>query len=165
MDWKDVGQKVAKIAPALGVAMGGPAGAAIGGMVAAALSVENTPEAVYSAAESQNAPSLQALEARNAEALAAIGLAQLQAEIGDTQDARRMNHEHWMPSALTVTLSVMVMSLVAGLMLVDTPKSNESVIYLISGQVIGAFSTAVAYWLGSSRSSLTKQKALEGRQS
>ena len=35
------------------------------------------------------------------------------------------------------------------------------VIYLISGQIIGAFATAVAYWLGSSRGSVNKQRALE----
>ena len=54
--------------------------------------------------------------------------------------------------------------MVAALMLIDTPKSNESVIYLIAGQLIGAFATAVAYWLGSSRGSVNKQRALEARQ-
>lgn len=52
----------------------------------------------------------------------------------------------------------MVAGMVAALMLIDTPKSNESVIYLIAGQLIGAFATAAAYWLGSSRGSVNKQR-------
>ena len=33
----------------------------------------------------------------------------------------------------------------------------------LGGQIIGAFATAIAYWLGSSRGSAEKQRALEAR--
>ena len=42
-----------------------------------------------------------------------------------------------------------------------TPESNSEVIYLVTGQIIGAFATAIAYWLGSSRGSAEKQRQLE----
>ena len=39
MDWSDVGGEVAKYAPLLGTALGGPAGGAIGALVAKAFGV------------------------------------------------------------------------------------------------------------------------------
>lgn len=58
---------------------------------------------------------------------------------------------------LTTVLSVLVAALVGALMLLETPPANREVVYLIAGQLIGAFATAVAYWLGSSRGSVEKQ--------
>lgn len=79
----------------------------------------------------------------------------------DRQHARSTHRDHWMPWALTLTLAVMVVLLVAGLFVLPTPPENREVVYLIAGQLIGAFGTAVAYWLGSSRGSLRKQEAIE----
>lgn len=68
-----------------------------------------------------------------------------------------------MPAVLTIGIIAMVVAMVCALLLLPTPPENAEVIYLIAGQIIGAFSTAVAYWLGSSRGSAEKQKALEAR--
>ncbi|WP_197053315.1 3TM-type holin [Litchfieldella xinjiangensis] len=46
MKWSDVAETVAKVAPVVGGALGGPAGAAVGSLAARALGVEPTPEAV-----------------------------------------------------------------------------------------------------------------------
>lgn len=46
MDWSRVRDIIGSAAPVLGTVLGGPAGAAIGGIVAAALGTDNTPEAV-----------------------------------------------------------------------------------------------------------------------
>ena len=46
MNWKSVSATVGKFAPVVGTALGGPAGAAIGTMVAAALGVADSPDAV-----------------------------------------------------------------------------------------------------------------------
>ncbi len=51
MDWHDVAEKVAAAAPALGAALGGPGGAAVGGLVASVLGVEATPAAVQEAVD------------------------------------------------------------------------------------------------------------------
>lgn len=51
LDWGDVGRFLGRAAPALGLALGGPAGAAVGGLVAQALKVEASPEAVLVAAQ------------------------------------------------------------------------------------------------------------------
>lgn len=52
MDWKDVAGSVGKYAPLLGTLLGGPVGAgvaAVGGLVASALGVGNTPDEVSQA--------------------------------------------------------------------------------------------------------------------
>lgn len=165
MDWKEVGKKVASAAPALGMAIGGPGGAAVGAIVAAAFGVDSQPASVAAAVSSPDAAvRLRELELKHGEVLASLAVQQIQAELSDVQNARKMHRDHWMPSALTIGLAVMVAGMVAALLTVDTPKSNEAVIYLIAGQIIGAFATAVAYWLGSSRGSVNKQRALEARQ-
>ncbi|MFP5486263.1 MAG: hypothetical protein ACLGHV_11440 [Gammaproteobacteria bacterium] len=75
----------------------------------------------------------------------------------DVQHARATHREHWMPWVLSLTLVAMVSGTVAGLLLVEVPPGNKEVLYLIVGQLIAAFVTAVAYWLGSSRGSAVKQ--------
>ena len=49
ISWKDIGEVVGKAAPIVGGLFGGPAGAVVGGLVSAALGVDNTPEAVDAA--------------------------------------------------------------------------------------------------------------------
>lgn len=49
MDWKDLAATVGKAAPLLGTLIGGPAGAAVGGIVASVLGTAATPDAVSQA--------------------------------------------------------------------------------------------------------------------
>jgi hypothetical protein len=49
VDWKDLSATVGKFAPLLGTLIGGPAGTAIGAMVASGLGVGNTPDDVSQA--------------------------------------------------------------------------------------------------------------------
>lgn len=46
MNWSDIGGIVGRAAPIVGTLLGGPAGAAVGALVASALNVPNDPEAV-----------------------------------------------------------------------------------------------------------------------
>lgn len=46
MNWSDIGSIVGKAAPIVGTLLGGPAGAAVGALVASVLNVPNDPEAV-----------------------------------------------------------------------------------------------------------------------
>lgn len=158
MDWKEVGRTVARSAPALGAALGGPAGAAVGGLIAAAMGTQSTPDAVSAAiaADPDAAVRLQEIQLRHAEAIMALVTT-------DVQHARATHRDSKMPAILTMALFLLVVGLIAALMWVPAPDANSEVIYLITGQVIGAFATAIAYWLGSSRGSAEKQKALEGR--
>ena len=66
MDWSDVAQTVGKIAPAAGGALAGPAGSAVGGLLARVLGVDASPEAVREAIsqDPQAALKLREVEAR-----------------------------------------------------------------------------------------------------
>lgn len=49
MNWSDIGNAVGRAAPIVGTLLGGPAGAAVGALVANALNVSNDPDAVNAA--------------------------------------------------------------------------------------------------------------------
>jgi hypothetical protein len=49
MNWSDIGNAVGRAAPIVGTLLGGPAGAAVGALVASALNVSNDPDAVNAA--------------------------------------------------------------------------------------------------------------------
>ena len=165
MDWKDLASTVAKSAPALGAALGGPANATIGGLIAAAFGVDRSAAAVAEAVanDPEAAVKLREIELRHAEVLAELMTQRYLGELADTQHARATHRDSQMPAILTVALFLMVVGLIAALMYQPTPESNSEVIYLVTGQIIGAFATAIAYWLGSSRGSAEKQRALEAR--
>jgi hypothetical protein len=64
MEWSDISGAVANATPALGSALAGPAGGAVGGLIASALGSKESPDAVSQALESnpEAAAKLQALE-------------------------------------------------------------------------------------------------------
>lgn len=101
MDWKDIGSIVGKAAPILGTLVGGPAGAAIGGLIAAALGTSNTPDAITAAIatdpqaalklaqfESDNRTKLQEMMFAHSDALIAASTAAVQADVDDRKSAR-----------------------------------------------------------------------------
>lgn len=49
MNWSDIGSLVGRAAPIVGTLLGGPAGAAVGALVASALNVSNDPDSVNAA--------------------------------------------------------------------------------------------------------------------
>ena len=49
LSWSDVGKAIAGVAPILGTALGGPAGAVVGSLVASALGTSSSPDAVNAA--------------------------------------------------------------------------------------------------------------------
>lgn len=57
---------------------------------------------------------------------------------------------------VTAVLAFMVFVLLLGLLFVDIPEGNKEILYLLAGAIIGAFGTAVSYWLGSSDGSAQK---------
>lgn len=65
MSWSDVKGAVAKIAPILGTALGGPAGTAVGGLIAAALGVGDTPDAVHQAIQNDPQAAVKLVQLQN----------------------------------------------------------------------------------------------------
>ena len=172
IDWSDVGKQVADVAPLLGTALGGPAGAALGALVAATLGTGGSPSAVSAAVH--NDPNvvtkLRELEVKDNDSLRAHVAAMAQnaadvakAEIADVQNARLSHKDHWMPAVLTIALVLMVGAVTTGMVFVSVPETNKDVLYLIVGQLLGTFVAAVTFWIGSSRSSADKNKLLSAK--
>lgn len=102
MDWKDLAATVGKAAPILGTLIGGPAGTAIGGLVAAALGTANTPDAINAAIatdpdaalklaslEMEHKTRLQEMIYAHADKLLEAGNAGIQADVEDRKSARQ----------------------------------------------------------------------------
>jgi len=169
--WENIKAILGNSAPLIGTLIGGPAGAAVGGLVAHALGVENTPVAIERAL--QNNPdamvAIKKLESEERISLkqlalqaSAIALDERKANLADTQNARMNHKDHWMPSAITLILALMVAGMFGALFAFEPPKAYDQVIIMTAGSVLGAFGTAVAFWLGSSRGSVDKTKQLKG---
>jgi len=167
--WDKVKSLIGSAAPLIGTLIAGPAGTTVGGLLANALGVENTPVAIEKAI-TQNPEALIAIRKLESEErvtlkklalqASAIALDERKAELADTQNARAQHKDHWMPSVMTIILAVMVSGMFSALFAFEPPKAYDQVIIMTAGSVLGAFGTAVAFWLGSSRSSADKSKQL-----
>lgn len=169
MDWSVLAGQLAQIGlPALGGLFGGPLGSTVGGVVgkgiAAALGVPATPEAVAAAvAADPNG--------------AAVKLAEIEAEtkrqdafLADIANARMMQiglvqTHSWvqnMPAILTLLIIASWITLTIALYFVQAEIPER--VYQLLSQAYGAanlaLGTAIAFWLGSSRSSQVKDNQI-----
>lgn len=164
MNWEKVGRAIADSAPILGGLLGGPAGGAAGALIASTLGTAADPEAVLERIQSDPAVLLQIkqLEKEERNQVRDWQLAILQSELADSADARKNNAGHWMPSCLTIFLTCMVCAMVYAIIFTVMPPENKDMAVYIFGVVTGAWTTCVAYWVGTSRSSANKDQALMG---
>lgn len=86
MNWSDIGSAIGKAAPVVGGLLGGPAGAAIGGLVATALGTEPSADAVSAALQADPQAMAKIIELQTN---AKVQLQQLQV----TAEQNRMAHE------------------------------------------------------------------------
>lgn len=169
MDWSILAGRLAQIGlPALGGLFGGPLGSTVGGVVgkgiAAALGVPATPEAVSQAVASDPSG-------------AAVKLAEIEAEtkrqdayLADLASARNMQvalvqTHSWvqnMPAILTLLIIASWITLTIALYFVQAEIPER--VYQLLSQAYGAanlaLGTAIAFWLGSSRSSQVKDNQI-----
>ncbi|WP_158117215.1 hypothetical protein [Vibrio cincinnatiensis] len=169
--WDKVKSLVGGAAPLVGSLIGGPVGGSVGVLIADALGVENTPEAIE-AELVRNPDALLALKKLESEERAALRklkldettlfIQQEKNRLEDVQDARKQHKDHWMPWALTVILALMVSGMFAALFIGTPPEAYSQVLIMIAGTVLGGFGTAIAFWLGSSMGSQIKGKQMAG---
>ncbi len=150
--WDEVKSIIGKGAPLVGSLIGGKSGEVVGDLIANTLGVENNPKAILK--ELKNNPEaitkIIELERNHTQRLQGIALSKYQSQLEDTQDARKENGDHWMPPLLTIILCAMVAGMFAVLAFsgANIPQSYSQVIIMIAGNVLGAFGTAVIFWLG-----------------
>lgn len=168
MDWKDVAGAVGKAAPMLGTLLGGPAGGAVGAIIASAIGSDNSPEAVE-AAISTNPDAL--VKLREIEAGKAVKLqelvtdhakAMIQAETADRASARAMQTAtpSKMPAILTCGVGVAFFVALGALFFFPIPAENRDTIVYMCGQLAAAFAACLAFWVGTTRQSENKTAML-----
>lgn len=168
MEWKDLGQVVGRAAPMLGTLLCGPAGAAVGSMIASALGTQPTPDAVESAiAGNPDAlVKLSQIEANRAsrfqELLTEQAKTEIQAEAADRASARQMQtaQPSRMPALLTTGVGLGFLLTLAALFWLPIPAENRDTIVYMCGQLAAAFAACLAFWVGTTRQSENKTALL-----
>lgn len=164
MNWMDIGKQAIQLgAPILGGALGGPAGAAVGAMIANQFGIDTpTPDNIMSAikADPEAALKLREVELRHQERLTEMEVERFRIETVDVQDARKAHQHHWMPSAITMVMCAMFGAIVGALFIWAIPGENKDIVVYMAGQVSGILTSCVTYWVGSTRASANKDSLI-----
>ncbi len=167
MDWKGV---IGAVAPWIGTALGGPLGGMAVEAAANALGIsEKTQDAVKQALSGATPDQMLALKkadedfALQMQALGFKNTADLEAiAAGDRDSARKMQETK--PSIVPALLTCFVVgAFTATLILLlkfDVPTTNRDIVVYMIGQLSGGFTSALAFWLGTTRDSSRKTELL-----
>lgn len=173
MDWSALVPLVASAAPTIGGLLGGlipfPGGAILGQVagkvLAEALGVPATPEAVKGAIDTGDPAIIQA-KLSEAESKMQAEVEKHKADLLDTQDARQTNLElykagsliAWGPVIISTLVTVGFIGCVFTLMLVkiNFSESSGQAFLILTGVLSQAFAQVTGYWLGSSAGSVDK---------
>lgn len=155
MNWSDIAGMVGKSAPLLGTLLGGPAGAAVGGIIASVLGTGNTADEVSAAlANPDAAVKLRQIEADRQTKLAELATDQAKAEIAAAaQVVQAVNQtmqveaksDHWPTYTWRPVIGFVTGAMVLGVYFVlplahiPVPAVPESV-WLMLGGILGVAS-------------------------
>lgn len=158
MNWKELGKTIAGYAPLLGGAIGGPAGASIGSIVASVFNVSNEPDAILAAikADPEAAAKLRIAELENKTELQKIAVELAKYEIADKQNARKENKHSKVPAILSGVLSAVIIGIIYMLFYTVVPDGSKDVLFMLLGVVVKEWGGAMQYWFGTTRSSANK---------
>jgi len=167
MDWMKL---VSTVAPWIGTALGGPLGGMAVEAAANALGLnEKTVDSVKQALAGVTPEQMLALKqadqafALQMQALGFKNVADMEAiAAGDRDSARRMQTAK--PSPVPALLTCFVVgAFTATLVLLlkfDVPATNRDIVVYMIGQLSGGFTSALAFWLGTTRDSGRKTELL-----
>ena len=177
MDWSVIGGLIGQAAPTLGGILGGfipvPGGAVLGQVagkvLAEALGVPPTPEAVKTAIETKDPVVVQAALSE-AEAKMNAEVEKFKAALLDVQDARATtvkldaagSNIAWGAPVISVVIVIgffLVMSMLFWIK-VELSSSSVTLLTVLFGALIPAFTQVCNYWLGSSAGSANKDALL-----
>ena len=168
MQWKDLAGIVGKAAPALGTLLGGPAGAAVGGLIASALGTGANPDDV-SVALTNNPDALVKLRQIEAdktvklqELLADQAKAIIQTEATDRASARQMQQATGsrIPAALAIVVTLGFFAVLGLLVFHGKPEQGGDALMIMVGSLGGAWSTVMAFYFGTTSGSQRKTELL-----
>jgi hypothetical protein len=177
MDWKDIAGDVGKAAPILGTLLGGPAGAAIGSLVASALGTANSADAVQVAiatdpaaaakvaqAELDNQVKLQAMLMAHADNALAAQTAAIQADVTDRDSARKREIavKGITPTVLAWVVVGAAIALAAAVTTgyVTKDPALATLVGTVIGYLFGEAKQVMAYYFGNSSGSARQTELL-----
>jgi hypothetical protein len=160
-NWKDT---LAAIAPTLAAAIGGPlAGGAVKFLSGKLLDeganlkdLENfvtnaSPEQLAEVKRSDNEFKLE-MERLNVDLFAL--------EVKGRENARVSHKDHPMPMVICLLLTLLVALGAYGLMTIVVPEQNANIVFMLFGQIVTAWGSSIAYWVGTTKSSSDKTKLI-----
>jgi len=147
MNWSAIGQSVAKVAPLIGSLLGGPAGGAVGAMVANAMGVDNNPAAVASVLQADPAvlTRIRELELTHAAELQRMQIEAETARLSEINQTIRAEAasldpyvRRWRPTygyaaAFTWSVQMIGLMIIVGYVVVEEPTSASVVISALAG--------------------------------
>jgi uncharacterized membrane protein YeaQ/YmgE (transglycosylase-associated protein family) len=173
MDWKDIAETVGKAAPILGTLLGGPAGAAVGSIIASALGTGNSADDVSTAiaADPASLVKLREIEASKtvrlqelATDMAKHDLAVAAADRDSARQREAKTGDTLTPRSLALLVTAGFFGVLAQLLIVGKPEQGGDALLVMLGALGGAWGSVIAYYFGSSAGSAAKTELL-GRSS
>lgn len=169
VNWESIKDVIGGAAPVVGSLLGGSAGSAVGELVATALGVENTPEAVASAVQSdpEAATKLRELELTHKTRLEELRLEAEKARLADVQNARSREVQLAQAGKSNVPLYTLATAVVIGFFAIvfilifksaAIPDGTREVAFLLLGTLSTSFGAVIQYFFGSSKGSSDKQE-------
>jgi len=165
MKWKDLRETIGALSPRLGGLVAGPAGAAVGALIAQAMGVGESPEEVSSAIKKDPTSylKLKALETEKELELARYEAETYKAELQGVQNARETHRHSPMPAVICICLTLMVGLGAYALFTLSIPDENAEIAWLLFGTALAKWGDSIAYWVGSTRGSASKTMMMNPR--
>jgi len=174
MSWNDVTGFLGKSAPLIGTLLGGPAGGAVASLVANALGVEDTPDAIGAALKSDPSAllKLKELEFTHKTRFQELMLEETKAHLADTQSARQREVENLKAGGSNTLMYILGVVIVVGFFATvitlifrttPIPAGSKEAVMLLLGSLIASFACVVQYFFGSSKGSSDKTAMLAGK--
>jgi len=165
MSWKET---LGAIAPTLATALGGPlAGGAVKFLAANLLGNEKASqqevENFILEADPGKLAEMKRLDHQFKVEMEKLGVDVFRLEVKDRESARKHHKSHWMPAFLCILLTLMVAAAAWALMTIEIPQENASILYMLFGQVVTAWATCIAYWVGTTKSSSDKTQLMTSK--
>lgn len=169
MDWKDIGKGIAAVAPTIATALGGPAGVIVGGAVKVLTSFlglgdDATPETVQAELAKLTPDqyvALRKIDADFKQSLLDAGVKLEEIAMQDRDSARRNQAatQSKTPDILAAFLTVGFFGMLVLMWFKPPPAESKDLLNIMLGALGGAWTTAMAFFFGSSAGS-DKLKAI-----